>query len=347
MKKYILIILLFNSLAFGVDRYTEVDGITKAQSTANAVIISPNVDNWIVTQYDKLKVDTSMGTLSATNRRTLILMPGVYNITLAGPNGVDGLVLDTEFVDVVSFSNNRYDTIVTSANFHSDIGPTAIGQTVELQVDDVTCKGFTVHNSHDNQGLESGHAFHCKNSGLNSRWIDMNFTHDFPAFSGGGPFKFQKDRQHGGEFIRCTADAFAFIFGTFTTPFDVPVSFTDCVLDASGLITMTVQNFYTGTITRCRFTNLASGPLRLGAESKIIDSYFESVEVDTDVFNVAESGATFYNSTIVANGTGDPIVGETSEKNVLISQCRLNSALGANITNDIATPYNVIDSSVF
>jgi hypothetical protein len=60
---------------------------------------------------------------------------------------------------------------------------------------------------------------------------------------------------------------------------------------------------------------------------------------------VVGAGARIYNSTILGNGTGKSI-DAGSAVNAVIAQCRLNKGIGANVTNLIATPYNVDDPDI-
>ena len=76
------------------------------------------------TQYDALIADGGMGTLSATNRRTLFLLPGTYTITST-------FELDTDYVDVISISGNPDDTIITASTADVGIDQTANDVRVE------------------------------------------------------------------------------------------------------------------------------------------------------------------------------------------------------------------------
>jgi hypothetical protein len=96
---------------------------------------------WMVRQTDDLQEkynwlksserDAEMGVLSATNRRLLVLSPGTYTLTAT-------LTLDTEFVDIISISNDPKDTIVTRGTG---------GHTVEQTANDITMRGFTIKNT--------------------------------------------------------------------------------------------------------------------------------------------------------------------------------------------------------
>jgi hypothetical protein len=107
MKKAILIVLalvLSGSVALGSrGRY---DGVT-VDSNANVVTLSNNLQN----EYDWLKSasnDGPMGTLSATNRRSLLLSPGTYTMS-------ETVLLDTDYVDVLELVEGTV-TLAKSGN---------------------------------------------------------------------------------------------------------------------------------------------------------------------------------------------------------------------------------------
>jgi hypothetical protein len=321
----------------------------------NSLIVSPIGNNSIIYDYLKLKADTTMGTLSATNRRVLILTPGTYNIDGTFSNGakvIDGLVLDTEFIDIVAVGKNPEDTIITSANFDDDPGPTAVGQTVELDSDNVTLAGFTIHSS---ASQASGHAFHVMNSGSGVRVVDMAFRHDNASLTGTIPCRFFKQNSHAGEFIRCVSDQGGFTHGgSAGTTFGV--NFTDCISPNSGILqTGNASDGFIGTIRNCIFKDcINTGPMEIADGGKIINSFLSADTNNVDAFNVIESGPVFYNSTLLVKqgGTGIPVNDDGSAWNITMSQCRMNNAtndpdgIGTNITNLIGAPLNVVDDDV-
>lgn len=58
-----------------------------------------------------------------------------------------------------------------------------------------------------------------------------------------------------------------------------------------------------------------------------------------------EAGAKFFDTTLIATGTGKSI-SATSAISIPVAHCRMNNGLHANVTNTISTPCNVIDSAV-
>lgn len=123
-----------------------------------AVFVDPGES--LAAKYNWLKSsdrDTRMGAASATNRRTLILAPGVYTLSVTW-------TLDTDYVDVVSLSGNPKDTIITRATGDATVVQTA---------DDVRLIGFTIKNT----GNASGdHGFEINASdNSDSFYEDMHF----------------------------------------------------------------------------------------------------------------------------------------------------------------------------
>jgi hypothetical protein len=107
MKRMIIIILLTYSVSFGGisgsgrGRYNSYK-----QILGNVKIISP-ADN-VQSAYDTLKANTSMGTLSATNWRTLILNPGRYTVTTQ-------ITFDTDYIAIVGLHGDPRMTVFTGS----------------------------------------------------------------------------------------------------------------------------------------------------------------------------------------------------------------------------------------
>jgi hypothetical protein len=106
--------------------YTGSDAI----DTGNSVIVAPSDD--LQDQYDWLKSsdrDSDMGALSSNNRRTLILVPGEYNLSTT-------LILDTDYVDIDG-SPNAFIKLA--------------GNPVTITADDATIRGITLNDT--DQGI--------------------------------------------------------------------------------------------------------------------------------------------------------------------------------------------------
>jgi len=109
-----------------------------ATTTPNFVYVTTS-DNVITNGTNLLKAYTKAKTLSpnglplsSSNRATLILMPGTYDL------GSFSLNLDTQYVDVVGFSRDASHVNIISNN--SD-------QTINQSANDIRCIGFTIKNN--------------------------------------------------------------------------------------------------------------------------------------------------------------------------------------------------------
>jgi hypothetical protein len=70
----------------------------------------------------------------------------------------------------------------------------------------------------------------------------------------------------------------------------------------------------------------------------------EITAANTDAVVVGD-GAYIYDCTLIATGTGKSVNAD-SAVNAVIAHCRMNKGVGANVTNDIGTPYNVDDTDI-
>lgn len=140
-----------------------ITNIAKRYHLGSTLIVGPNDD--LAIKYDWLKSsdrDDTMGALSATNRRTLILSPGTYTLT-------DQWMLDTNYVDVVSLSGNPKDTIVTR-NL----------RTIAQTADNVRLIGFTLECTADSGNNEDAFRLNPTNNNDNSYYGFMHFKHSNP-----------------------------------------------------------------------------------------------------------------------------------------------------------------------
>jgi len=167
-----------------------IHSLDNPQDASNSLDIYPTQN--IVEKYNWLKSsdrDEQMGTLSITNRRTLLLRPGTYRVS------PDTLVFDANFVDFVAISDNPEDTVVL-CNGH--------GFAAKQIASDIKLKGFTIRNT----GIYAGdHTFliDCNNSP--SFYSFMNFRQP-------NAFNTVKECVRGlqtmaGKWDHCNADRFA------------------------------------------------------------------------------------------------------------------------------------------
>lgn len=131
MKRLFLILfLLLAGTGWGQwrDRYAGPLTADKVKYV-NAVSITPAQN--LANEYASLCARGDMGTASATNRRVLLLTPGIY--TLAAT-----LTLNTDYVDVAGLGGAPEDTVV--------VGVTG-GPTVNQTCADLRLQGFTIRHS--------------------------------------------------------------------------------------------------------------------------------------------------------------------------------------------------------
>lgn len=142
-----------------------------------------------------------------------------------------------------------------------------------------------------------------------------------------------------GTFKRCTAGSTSFGF------YDCTGAFEDCVAgaysfgfaDASGTSSATLKNCeviasysslssFTGTMRGCTFKTTSSNQsaIRVGTGAKIFDS------------------------TLIANGTGESI-NATAPATIQLAGCRMNKSINSNVSNSLGTlteSFNLIDSNI-
>ncbi len=107
-----------------------------------------------------------------------------------------------------------------------------------------------------------------------------------------------------------------------------------------------------GTLTRCKVEG-STRPLNLQG-AKLRDCRFTNTTTGQDCLKLLDSNSSIYNCDVVVHqgGTGIPI-NAGSAKNVVAVHNRMNNAtndadgIGANVTNLIATPNNVVSNSIF
>jgi len=148
MKKYGFLLVLFFSfvvLAYGGRSRYESDEVPlrmvkpSSMGFKNAVFV--DFDDNLQTKYDWLKSsdrDGEMGALSSTNRRMLILSPGLYTLTST-------LTLDTDYVDVSSMTPESLESVIVTGDNSANV----ITQTCK----DIRFSGFTIKATANYRGL--------------------------------------------------------------------------------------------------------------------------------------------------------------------------------------------------
>jgi hypothetical protein len=148
-----------------------------------------------------------------------------------------------------------------------------------------------------------------------------------------------------GTFVHCRGGSICFggsqgkVYGSFT---GVAI---DCEASGDSFGAGWSDSRCTGRLERCRITGIGDAMFCNGAILK--DCYIQVTGTNKHCIDLSSDAGTtkIYDSTLIANGSGDSIYAGGA-KNVIAAHCRLNKAINANVTNLIATPYNVIDSDI-
>jgi hypothetical protein len=115
----------FNTAAIPIASSNFIYVTTGSSASANGINLLNSY-----TRATTLTPNTSA--LSSTNRTTLVLFPGNYNL------GLSSLRLNTQYVDVVGLTRDASHATITSSNSTATISQTA---------NDVRCIGFTINNT--------------------------------------------------------------------------------------------------------------------------------------------------------------------------------------------------------
>lgn len=180
-------------------------------STANYIIVAVTNDDDengtnLLTAYAAAKLLTPNGAaLSATNRATVIVPPGVYKLSVQ-------LDVDTEFVDIVSLTGNR-DVYLTTNTIQIQADNVYIkGIDVGIQIFDVLdslsniivekCKGGNYSfGSWDIDGIASGTYIDCEGGQESFGWADASGT--FIRCKSSGDSSFGGNNTASGVFVDC------------------------------------------------------------------------------------------------------------------------------------------------
>lgn len=106
-----------------------------------------------------------------------------------------------------------------------------------------------------------------------------------------------------------------------------------------------------GTMEECKVSGLGDPMYCEGAEIRNTKITVSTTDKDAIVLKDSNSRITHSEIKVVQGGTGIPINAD-SALNVVVAQCTMNNAsndadgLGTNVTNLVATPYNVVDDNI-
>jgi hypothetical protein len=187
--------------------------------------------------------------LSATNRATVILLPGRYDL------GTTRLNLDTDFVDIIGLTDTPEQVVITSQVIISDSG------TVYQTANDVKIKGVTI----DRTGAPAG-----SGAGRTAAYFPFPRATAITTWSGDGTTMTIAANGHGlqtGDSVRISGSGNSSVDGVFTVTRIDDNSFSyPSTVNAAGSIGTATERFNLTYIENCVFSGDNSSGMRLIVE---------------------------------------------------------------------------------
>jgi hypothetical protein len=187
--------------------------------------------------------------LSATNRATVILLPGRYDL------GTTRLNLDTDFVDIIGLTDTPEQVVITSQVIISDSG------TVYQTANDVKIKGVTI----DRTGAPAG-----SGAGRTAAYFPFPRATAITTWSGDGTTMTIAANGHGlqtGDSVRISGSGNSSVDGVFTVTRIDDNSFSyPSTVNAAGSIGTATERFNLTQIENCVFSGDSGSGMRLGME---------------------------------------------------------------------------------
>lgn len=183
--------------------------------------------------------------LSATNRATVILLPGRYNL------GTTRLNLDTDFVDIIGLTDTPEQVVITSSIVLSDSG------TIYQTANDVKIKGVTI----DRTGNPAG-----SGAGRTAAYFPFPKATAITSWTGNGTTMTIAANGHGlqtGDSVRISGSGNSSVDGAFTVTRIDDNSFSYLsTVNASGSIGTATERFNLTQIENCRFSGASDSGMR-------------------------------------------------------------------------------------
>jgi hypothetical protein len=232
-----------------------VDSNADAISTGAYIIVRPepsataNGANLRVAYTYAKAFTPNTAALSATNRATVILLPGRYDL------GTTRLNLDTDFVDIIGLTDTPEQVVITSAVVLSDSG------TVYQTANDVKIKGVTI----DRTGTPQG-----SGAGRTAAYFPFPKATAITTWSGDGTTMTIAANGHGlqnGDSVRISGSGNSSVDGVFTVTRIDDNSFSyPSTVNAAGSIGTATERFNLTNIENCVFSGDNSSGMRLITE---------------------------------------------------------------------------------
>jgi hypothetical protein len=187
--------------------------------------------------------------LSATNRATVILLPGRYDL------GTTRLNLDTDFVDIIGLTDTPEQVVITSSIVLSDSG------TIHQTANDVKIKGVTI----DRTGTPAG-----SGAGRTAAYFPFPKATAITSWSGNGATMTIAANGHGlqnGDSVRITGSGNSSVDGVFTVTRIDDNSFSyPSTVNAAGSIGTATERFNLTQIENCVFSGTSDSAMRRSTE---------------------------------------------------------------------------------
>lgn len=187
--------------------------------------------------------------LSATNRATVLLLPGRYDL------GTTPLTMDTEFVDLVGLSEEPRHVFITSQVILSDSG------TIVQTADNVTIRNVSI----DRTGSPAG-----SGAGRTAAYFPNRTSTAIQSWTSNGTTATVASNGHGlqnGDSVRITGSGDTSFDGAYTITRIDNNSFTfPSTVNSSGLIGTVTERFDDTYIENCRFSGTTDSGMRGATE---------------------------------------------------------------------------------
>jgi hypothetical protein len=240
--------------------------------------------------------------LSATNRATVILLPGRYDL------GTTRLNLDTDFVDIIGLTDTPEQVVITSSIVLSDSG------TIYQTANDVKIKGVTI----DRTGNPAG-----SGAGRTAAYFPFPKATAITTWTGNGTTMTITADSHGllaGDSVRITSSGNTTLNGAYTVATVIDAnSFTFAsTVNDSGSIGTATKRFNLTYIENCVFSGTSDSAMRRGVEyagtyknsiatgtgfgssgaTGIASGYFEKCSAQVGFGNLSEASGTFIDCSV-------------------------------------------------
>ena len=268
-------------------------------TTGSYIIVRPSASattngTELRTAYAEAKTFTpNTLALSATNRATVLLLPGRYDL------GTTPLAMDTEFVDLVGLSEEPRHVFITSQVILSDSG------TIVQTADNVIIRNVSI----DRTGNPAG-----SSAGRTAAYFPNRTSTAIQSWTSNGTLATVASNGHGlqnGDSVRITGSGDTSFDGAYTITRIDDNSFTfPSTVNSSGLIGTATERFDDTYIENCRFSGTSESSMRrtveyAGTYKKCVSGAGSFGDViSSGLFEDCIGGSTSFGGGILATASG-------------------------------------------